>query len=106
MGKIEVVNIKVYKGPYIYIGRPSVLGNPFRLVKSEPRGSTLKKHMQYLRDCWAEGPNNPVRAELVRLARLVKNGQDVILGCYCKPNPCHGDNLKYVIETLIKKGLV
>jgi hypothetical protein len=108
-GLITVVNIRMFKGQYYYIGRPgrgqtSLFGNPFRLGPNEPAGSTIAKHMQYMRDEWTKG--GPVKAELLRLAKCVKDGYDLNLGCFCAPKPCHGDNIKKIIETLISKGLV
>ena len=96
-----------------YIGRDwagwraSALGNPFH-VKGGDRGATLPKYREWLRRQWVA--NGPVKAELLSIARRVKAGEDVQLGCWCKhhgPNtPCHGDVLKEVVQILIEKGVV
>ncbi len=72
----------------VYIGRPSIWGNPFShkagtkaqfLVSS--REEAIAKYEQ-----WLLG-----RPGMVALAKEVLRGQ--VLGCWCKPNACHGDVL-------------
>lgn len=93
---IYVVHCKRHKGS-VYIGRPSVLGNPYPLKKGEPRGSTLDRYRKYLQKKIAQ--NDPdIVGELNRLADIAENG-DLYLGCWCTPNPCHGDVIR---EELLK----
>jgi hypothetical protein len=80
-----VVNIR--KDKYdIFIGRPSKWGNPFIIGKDGTREEVLKKYKEYIL-------NKP---ELLNKLSELKGK---ILGCYCKPLPCHGD----VLEELIKE---
>ena len=82
----KVVNIK--EEPHdVYIGRggrgkDGYFGNPFPLKTGEERGSTLEKYKAYF--------YNRMESDLGFKQKVHKlKGQ--ILGCFCKPNPCHGD---------------
>lgn len=70
----------------VYIGRGSKWGNPFVIGKDGDRNKVLKKYSEYLL-------NNP---ELLSSLGELKGKR---LGCYCKPNKCHGDILVYLIES-------
>ena len=96
---IKVVNKKFYKGRGEYIGRPSVLGNPFKIVPGEGREEMIEKYRIWL---WEEiKKKGKVYRELMRLAELAKIG-DLILICWCKPLACHGDVIKSAIEWINK----
>lgn len=66
---------------YIYIGRPSRWGNPFRIGPDGSRAEVIEKFRQY----WYAD----AQADLRRLARVELKDTD--LGCYCTPAACHGD---------------
>lgn len=73
--------VNVGKAPYdVYIGRPSVWGNPFPLRVEADRARPIARYVEWV-----------VRQPLL-LARLDElRGRT--LGCYCKPKACHGDAL-------------
>ena len=78
---MKVVNVKVEKYD-VYIGRPSIYGNPFYLRSGsslEERKECVDKYEKWLR-------NKP---ELIN--KMVKELKGKTLGCYCKPLLCHGD---------------
>lgn len=88
----------------IYIGRPSLLGNPFTIEGKQTRTAVLKNYTRWLE--WKiEMGNAEVVAELDRIASLVldDSGLPVKLLCFCAPQACHGDVLKRVIEQAIKE---
>lgn len=98
---INIVNRRTYRGEGVYIGRPSLLGNPFRIGKHGTREEALAKCRAWL---WREiQKRSDVYRELLRLAALARNG-DLTLICWCKePNQeigCHGDILKSSISWL------
>ena len=64
----------------VYIGRPSLFGNPFIVGRDGTRAQVIEKFRRYLMD-------DP---EL--LARL-KELRGKLLGCWCSPRACHGDVL-------------
>jgi hypothetical protein len=84
MNKTRVVNR--HKEDYdIYIGRPSIWGNPFREGKDGNRGQVIEMYKIYLL-------NSPHL--LQRLCEL----KGKRLGCTCFPKLCHGDVLVELIQ--------
>ena len=84
--KTKVVNL--YKEPYdIYIGRPGkgvsgYFGNPIHLRPGDSRGSTLDRFREYFFTRLGQDPE--FKAHIMTL-------KGKTLGCFCKPNACHGD---------------
>jgi len=71
----------------VYIGRPSKWGNPYSHkegtlaeFKVANRAEALEKYEKYLLE------NETLFNSLIEL-------QGKTLGCWCKPNKCHGDIL-------------
>ena len=83
--------------PYdVYIGRPSKWGNPFTHkagTRAEfvvpTRREAVAKYEEYIRA-------SPLMEDIVEL-----DGK--ILGCWCKPQSCHGDVLVRILDE-IKNG--
>lgn len=74
---MRVVHIK--KEPYsVYIGRPSVFGNPFTLDKYT-RTEAVSNYETYARQ----------HSEV--LEAILELSEDAVLGCWCAPRLCHGD---------------
>jgi hypothetical protein len=68
----------------VYIGRPSIWGNPFHIDNNDPtktRELAVEAHKKWL----FNGPN-PVLNKIPQL-----KGKDLV--CYCAPLACHGDIL-------------
>lgn len=103
MGKTtKVVNMK--NDPYdIYIGRGSKWGCPYTIIKDRPtlakeivdsKEEALAKYKEYVL-------NTP------ELMESLDELEGKTLGCFCKPEKCHGDVLlelmtKRKLENLIK----
>jgi len=64
----------------VYIGRPSVWGNPFTIGQDGTREEVIDKYREYLK-------SSPEL--LARLSEL----EGKVLGCWCAPQACHGDVL-------------
>lgn len=79
----------------IYIGRPSVYGNPIRLSAGEPRGATLERYEVYLRSQCKHG--GTLKNAILKLAERVARGENIELECFCAPLGCHGDLLRKAI---------
>ena len=96
---IKVVNKKYFDGAgtYTYIGRPSVLGNPYKIGVDGDRDTVISKYRVWLRSQWLK--DGEVKKELLRLAGI-SNRHDLMLVCFCSPLPCHGDVLKEAIEKI------
>ena len=87
--KTMVVNIKTYpKKDYVFIGRGSPFGNPYVIGKDGDRDEVIKK---YERDFYKKIKNE-------RFRRLVLSLKGKKLGCFCKPEKCHGDIIVQYLE--------
>ena len=64
----------------VYIGRPSKWGNPFVIGKDGTRTQVIAKYEAWLR-----------RQPALMAALPELRGK--VLGCWCAPQPCHGDVL-------------
>lgn len=80
----------------VYIGRPSVLGNPFVMTSEAQRTEVIAKYRKYFEQKVATREPRFMEAldALVELARK----HDVVLGCFCAPRACHGDVIKEYID--------
>lgn len=69
----------------MYIGRPSVWGNPFSHLpnaKAQFKVATREEAIQKFEEWLLARPG------MVDLAKRVLKGK--VLGCWCDPQPCHG----------------
>lgn len=86
MVKTTIVNRR--KASYdVFIGRGSMWGNPFVLGRDGDREMVIAKYKKWV-------VTNP--AIMACLGEL----RGKVLGCYCKPKPCHGD----VLVVLVMEG--
>jgi hypothetical protein len=102
---MEVVNIKTGARYDVYIGRynksrnlpESPWNNPYVIGRDGTRDEVIAKYKARL---WQmmNGPN----ATYLRKRLMELDGK--VLGCWCKPEPCHGDVLVAAIEWLKKQG--
>ena len=86
-----------------YIGRPSVLGNPYTIGR-RTRAEVIAQYRQWLRQEWVK--KGAVQAELLRLARLAKAQQTLTLRCWCAPRACHGDVVREALLGILQHELV
>lgn len=73
------------KGDYfdVYIGRGTPWGNPYPIIPGiDDRDSVIKKYKEYF---YSKIENDTDFKEKINSLR------GKILGCHCKPLPCHGD---------------
>lgn len=83
----RVVNVNLGKIYDVYIGRPSIWGNPFRIGVDGTREEVIEKYRRYILK------NKTLLARLPEL-------KGKRLGCYCAPLSCHGDVLVELVESL------
>ncbi len=69
----------------VYIGKGSTWGNPFVMGRDGTRKEVITKYREWI-------VTNP--AVIAHLGEL----RGKVLGCFCKPKPCHGDVLVELIE--------
>jgi hypothetical protein len=84
----------------INIARPSILGNPFAMLHEGQRTDVINKYRDWLR-LQFKG-RTAVRAEVERIAALVKAGKPIALQCWCAPCACHGDVIIEAIKGINK----
>lgn len=65
----------------------SIWHNPYKVSDDEERSDTLDKYEVYIRDRIGREWN--VFEPLIR--EMLTRGRCIELGCFCKPEPCHGD---------------
>ena len=80
--------VHVNDEPYdLYIGRPSKWGNPFVVGKDGTREEVIEMYRN-----WFFNQQD--------LIKDIKELDRKVLGCWCKPQACHGDFLKDFFEVL------
>lgn len=80
----KVLNKRTHAPPSknsVYIGRPSIWGNPFVIGRDGDREQVIEKYRRWLE-------SNPA---LVARAKTELKGKNLV--CWCAPLPCHGDVL-------------
>lgn len=76
----RVVHCK--RDPYdVYIGRPGPWGNPWRVGRDGSREQVIERYRQMML-------SDPSAVARIRTELAGKT-----LGCWCAPQPCHGDVL-------------
>lgn len=105
---IYVYNLRVetHNGPNsFYIGRGSVLGNPYTHIKDrktkaiyevKDRDEAIDRYSDYFDLMY--GSNIAYTKAIDEIYDIYKSGNDVYLGCFCKPLRCHGDIIKEKLE--------
>lgn len=95
---IQVVNKKNHEPTDIdiYVGRGSPLGNPERINHRTTREEAIAFYKVYLPEKIKE-KDRVICGELNRIYRAARVG-NVNLVCYCKPEDCHADFIKQLIE--------
>lgn len=93
-----------------YIGRPSPLSNPFthngkrsNLAKKsfKTREEALMAYEEYFKAMY--GHDEEFTKEFDKIYEKYKNGEDIYLQCFCKPEPCHGDIIaKYLQRKFLR----
>lgn len=112
---MEIINIKHegFGDNVIYIGRKnyfyklegSALANPYAVNKKRTLEESLLLYKKWILHMYSLKKGS-VYEELIRLAKLEKEGKSFALGCWCKPKDCHGDIVKLVIQFILKQNLV
>jgi Domain of unknown function (DUF4326) len=100
----------------IYVGRSnksyglhqSPLANPYVIGRDGNREEVIQKYRRWL---WTEmktgiaGGESAVFDELLDIAEKVKDGENVALTCWCKPESCHGDIVSKAVNWMIKENI-
>ena len=97
-------NYPIYRGV-------SILGNPYThlpvkdtkaMFQCQTREEAIEKYDEYFDIMY--GNNIEFTKIIDEMYEKYKNGEDLFLECYCKPQPCHGDIIaKKLQQRLIKE---
>lgn len=104
---ITVVNKRTHEpcGADIYIGNPSVFQNPWSATGVGSRGNAIE-YIEYYKiriaDALKLRSEHRMWKSLSELVKMEAEGKEIHLVCWCKPNSCHGDVLKEVVEKLAR----
>jgi RNA recognition motif-containing protein len=83
--KTRVVHCK--KSNYdVYIGRPSIWGNPFVIGRDGDKADRIRKYRAWIMS----------QPELIDRAKKELRGRTI--ACWCKPEACHGDILAEIAD--------
>jgi hypothetical protein len=98
--KCKVVHFK--KEPFdILIDRTSKWGNPF----SHKKGTLAKYIVSSRKEAIQSYKNWILNGDGKYLLNDIHELDGKILGCWCKPNSCHGDVLVEIVNQLNIKGI-
>ena len=81
----QIVN-KKHSNYDVDIGRPSIWGNPYIIGRDGDRATVVAKYKEHFLGSF----------HLKQLATEKLKGK--VLGCYCKPEACHGDVIVDFLE--------
>jgi len=95
MNKVVVGHVDRDKG--VYVGLPSVFGNRWRVGQDGSRDEVIQKYAEHLDQEMAD-ERSPLRLAVMQLVERVKNGEELVLCCFCAPKRCHGTVLAKRIE--------
>ena len=80
---MKVVHCK--REPFdVYVGRPSIYGNPFVIGPNGTREEVIEQYRNYALKRLQHDPEFTTAIHALRVK---------VLGCWCAPKPCHGDVL-------------
>lgn len=105
-GLLPIVNVGAFAPPsvarflkadqrHVYVGRPTPLGNPWKIKRKAANAVRASAQDQYKKWLWAK---IKARDKEVMNA-LLAIPKDAILGCWCTPKPfCHAEIIASCLE--------
>lgn len=89
---MKVVNRKPNGVPdgAVYVGRPTIYGNPFRIGPDGARDKVIEKFSEYF--------HHRMKTDARFRGALEKLRNAEALACWCAPLPCHADIIAAWLE--------
>jgi len=100
---VIIKNKRTYKGPGVYIGRPSPLGNPFIVGKNGTRAVVIERYKHWL---WSKISKPGFIGDYMIMRSLAALDEDSVLICWCYPKACHGSTIIAAWKWLKQEGLI
>ena len=98
---IVVKNLKTYHGDGFNCGRPSPLGNPFKIDAKNSREKVIAQYREWLLERLRT--DNPTTKAFLVLCDYYRENGELTLTCHCAPLSCHCDVIKEFIEEMMRK---
>lgn len=83
-----------------YVGRPTILGNPFPMRNELERDAVCNDYEKWFQDKIMD-QDPKVLGELRRLYRLALE-RPVVLVCYCHPRRCHAHTIANYLNKFLE----
>lgn len=99
--KTKVVNMRAYGSRGVKrADRNTPFGNPFRIGPDGTREDVVRKHKEWLEEWIYYGKEIVVRGAWNNkwVIEHLEELRGLIIGCWCKPEPCHVDTLIELLE--------
>ena len=113
---ITVVNVRRTRRGVHYVGRAcggfraSALANQWRRQAVGGKERAIQLYREWLFGVMRRGvlrdESCPAWEELYQLALSHGRGEDIRLGCWCAPEPCHAEVVRQAIQLLVDHELV
>jgi hypothetical protein len=84
-----------------YVGRPTPLGNPFRLLREEDRDKVVDQYATWLDQQLHRGNPEVVQA-LGELYEALKRRGNITLLCFCAPKRCHAEVIAWHLKKRVE----
>ena len=99
---ITIVNRRNGRVAGVYVGRPSVLGNPYVTGHDGSRHDVVDKYRVWLRAQYRQ--DSAVRRALHTLARHYLTDSTLTLVCWCAPQACHAEVIRDAVLGIVQHG--
>jgi hypothetical protein len=109
--KVYNVNDEEYFGDNVYlIHRPFILSNPYTHIKDKQtkamfvvptREEAIERYSHYFDIMYGSDVN--FTRTINEMYKKYRNGEQILLGCYCYPKSCHGDIIVKKLQGMLIK---
>ena len=97
---ITIVNRRNGRVAGVYVGRPSVLGNPYVIGHDGSRHDVVDQYRAWLREQYRH--DGAVRRALRQLAMRYLTDGALTLICWCAPQPCHAEVIRDAVLGMVQ----
>lgn len=79
----------------VYVGRPSLFGNPFEIGRDGTRSEVIEKYEIYFKNRLET--DDVFKNQFLKLVDTAES-QDICLVCWCHPKRCHAEIIRRYID--------
>lgn len=96
---IRIENAHTYKGDGFKVGRPSPLGNPFKIDAKTSRAKAISQYREWFLT-QLETDDNPTTKAFLALVHHYREYKELTLICWCAPLQCHAEVIRECVLTV------